>query len=69
MEIPANDLLELELNNTLDDLKGYVLQAKSNPDKFTPFYYELVSKIADVACEFASLAANGEMPAKFAGGM
>ena len=56
------DLLELELDNTLRDLKGYILQAESNPSRFTPHYYELISQISNAADKLAGIAAGGEMP-------
>lgn len=62
------DLLELELDNTLRDLQGYVLQARNNASKFTPYYYEIIDKMGDAVAELSRLAANAEMPANFLAG-
>lgn len=57
-----DDIIWLELNNTLGDLEAFVLQAKKDATKFTPYYYNLIIKLTDAACELSNLVANAEMP-------
>ena len=55
----ADDMLELELNSVLRDLEGFLLQAKSNPNKFTKFYH-IISEMDDVMNKLSSVVAFSE---------